>query len=355
MIKLDRYIGGHLLRAFLLVTLVLAPLFTFLDFIQQLNDVGKRDFELADALRYEAALFPRHILDLFPVIALLGTTLALLGLARTQELIAIRAAGISVARAAWAVSQVMIVLIMLAVALEEEFVSPLQQKALQIRHEKLTGSQFTRHSDGLWMHRESRYVNIGEIKDGFVPADIEIFEFDQDQRLELFLRAETADIADPEQWLLKDVILKRRENGKLMTETLAETVWEPYLGPDEIDLLELPSGSLSLLQTRRYVAYLEASGQSTERHMLSLWQKFTLPVASLTLALIGVPFAFGSMRSGSGGKRLILAMVAGVAYLLGNQILSNVAIIYDIRAPLVTMLPTLAILGSAVWLIRRAR
>jgi hypothetical protein len=47
--------------------------------------------------------------------------------------------------------------------------------------------------------------------------------------------------------------------------------------------------------------------------------------------------------------------VAGVAFLLGNQILANVGLIYDLWAPLVTLLPSLLVLGLAFWFLQRAR
>ncbi len=353
MSKLDRYIGAHVLRAFLLVTLVLVPLFSFLDFLQQLDEVGKKDFGLADALAFEAALFPRYILDLLPFIALLGTTLALGGLARGNELIAMRAAGVSVSRVGLSVVQLMVLVVLAAAVLEETFISPTHQEALEARHEKITGSQLTQRGDGLWMQRGRRYVNIGRIKDGFVPTDIQIFEFDEDRRLKFFLRARDADVSDPEQWLLRDVTTKRREDGKLVTQRLKEATWEPYLEPDEIELLELPAVSLSPLQLRRYIAYLDVTGQSTERYLLALWQKLALPVSSLALALIAVPFSFGSMRGAAASKKIILAGVAGIAYLLGIQILANLGLIYDLWAALVTLLPALVVLGASIWLLRR--
>ena len=55
---LDRYIGLALARSALLVMLILLPLFTLLDLVQQLDEIGTGNYGLIDALIYEAFLMP---------------------------------------------------------------------------------------------------------------------------------------------------------------------------------------------------------------------------------------------------------------------------------------------------------
>ena len=66
MMILDRYIGQALVRNTLLVALILLPLFTLLDLIQQLDDIGTGNYGLVDALIYEVFLMPHYLLSLVP-------------------------------------------------------------------------------------------------------------------------------------------------------------------------------------------------------------------------------------------------------------------------------------------------
>ncbi len=47
---LDRYIGLHVLGGYLLVMLILITLFAFIDFVDQLDNLGKGDYRLVDAI-----------------------------------------------------------------------------------------------------------------------------------------------------------------------------------------------------------------------------------------------------------------------------------------------------------------
>jgi Lipopolysaccharide export system permease LptF/LptG len=95
---LDRYLAVSILTSTLLVLGVLLALFSFLQFVEALGDVGKQNYQLADAIRYVLLSVPRQAFEVFPMAALLGTTLGLSALAADAELVAIRAAGVSVLR-----------------------------------------------------------------------------------------------------------------------------------------------------------------------------------------------------------------------------------------------------------------
>ena len=102
---LDRYIGLALARGVLLVILVLLPLLTLLDLVRQLDELGTGNYRLVDALIYELYLMPSYLLGLIPFTALLGTSIALGGLAHSNELTVMRAAGISIQRIGPSASQ----------------------------------------------------------------------------------------------------------------------------------------------------------------------------------------------------------------------------------------------------------
>ena len=90
---IDRYVGRTVLGALVLVLLALLPLFTILDLVQQLDDVGKGDYGFVDALRYELMVLPRRALDLLPFIVLTSTTIGLAVLSHFGETMAMRSCG----------------------------------------------------------------------------------------------------------------------------------------------------------------------------------------------------------------------------------------------------------------------
>ena len=79
-----RILRGYLTRQIVgsvaLVLIGLLMLFSFLDLIQQLEDVAKGRYPLLPALLLAALELPSRLYELFPVAVLIGTMFALLNL-----------------------------------------------------------------------------------------------------------------------------------------------------------------------------------------------------------------------------------------------------------------------------------
>ena len=116
---LQRYIAQAILTSTGLVLLVLLGLYTFMDFITELEEVGKGEYQLADVLAYLALSMPKRIYELLPIAALLGSVLGLGNLASQSELVVMRAAGISIQGINKAVMIVAVGLMLLALFIGE--------------------------------------------------------------------------------------------------------------------------------------------------------------------------------------------------------------------------------------------
>ncbi|MDO8942493.1 MAG: LptF/LptG family permease, partial [Desulfobacterales bacterium] len=67
---IDRYLGRNTIQGVLLVLSVLVVLFSLIELLVQLNDVGKGDFRVADAFGFVALTTPKRVVDLMPLAAL---------------------------------------------------------------------------------------------------------------------------------------------------------------------------------------------------------------------------------------------------------------------------------------------
>src|ERR1700729_681244 len=93
--RLDRYIEGATLRSLVLVASGLTGLFSLLEFVDQLHDVGQGHYRVADAFLYVLLTVPSRLLQLMPVSLLMGSLFALGNLSNDSELIAMQATGLS--------------------------------------------------------------------------------------------------------------------------------------------------------------------------------------------------------------------------------------------------------------------
>ena len=215
---LDRYIGLVLARSILLVALILVPLFTLLDLVQQLDDVGVGNYGMLDALVYEIFLMPGYLLSLMPFVALLGTSVALGSLAHTKELTAMRASGISIVRIGLATLRSGVMYMFGVIIIMEWIAPPLHQQALKRQSLALSGVDVLIEKHGFWIHKGNRFINVRNIYQGNTPADIHVFEFDsENHQLDRYLHADRAESNERKQWLYKDLIIKNYQEGTVKT------------------------------------------------------------------------------------------------------------------------------------------
>ena len=120
---LARYISLRLAFGWLLVFLTITALFSFIELVGQLDDVGKGNYEMKDAFMYVAYTLPGRVVNLAAVSSLLGGIVALGTLANSDELLAMRTCGFSVFRIARVVLSTGGV-IMLGVILLAQFAVP---------------------------------------------------------------------------------------------------------------------------------------------------------------------------------------------------------------------------------------
>ena len=125
---LDRYIAHKLLAGWLLVWLTMSAIFGLLSTIEELDRVTER-YTVMDALQFVLYTLPQRSLELAPVIILLGSILALAALNKHSEIIAIRAAGVSLQRFIRAVAIPSILLVTLLYLGSEYVAAPLYQQA----------------------------------------------------------------------------------------------------------------------------------------------------------------------------------------------------------------------------------
>src|SRR5699024_1485141 len=125
------------------VGLVVAALAVLSRVLGEADNLGEGSYGLATMLAYALLRLPSDLLLILPVIALLGTLLALGAMASARELVVLRSAGVSMARLAGSVSVAGLVLALLTVAITEYLGPAGMQTAEHLRRTALEGQQAT--------------------------------------------------------------------------------------------------------------------------------------------------------------------------------------------------------------------
>ncbi|SFI51229.1 LPS export ABC transporter permease LptG [Nitrosomonas sp. Nm34] len=348
----SRYIAKQIVMAMALATLVLLPLFSFFDLLEQLDDVGKGTYQTRDAFLYVAMLMPRRFIQIAPFIALLGTVGALGKLAINLELVALRVAGLSPARLSIVPVGIGMAFILI-IAVMEQFIAPqLQQSAVALRATAMDKTAELGKGLGIWTRNEHNILRIGEILPGNIAIDIEIMHFNEQNLLATHTHAKFADNLNNELWRLNNVTVRTFTEKNIALTTASTVEWQSFLKAEDISTLTKPPESLSPVELIRHTEFLQETGQKADAYLMAIWRKIGNALMIIAMILLGIPFIFGSVREGLGGK-LTLATVIGVGVYLLDQIIANAGLLLQLNLVLTSILPSLILITLIILWLRR--
>jgi lipopolysaccharide export system permease protein len=350
---LDRHIATSFLKSFLLIFAILVALFSLLEMMSQLDDVGKGNYQIADVLIFIGLTLPRRMLELMPISTLLGSVVALGILADHRELLAMQAGGVSVRRICSSVFATGSILILLTGVLAEMIVPPLDQLARKKRALAISGSGFTLTKQGFWARRGNSYIHVGKTLADGMATNVDVFETDNKGRLEVYTYAREAQIQNGNRWLLKEVTRKTFTNAGIDTRHISDLVLDSFLSTDQVEVLEIPADSLSAADLYRYTRAMRGSGQNSDRYDLALWRKLGVPLTTGAMVLLSLPFVFGSNRRITAGKRIMLGSFVGLVFYFADQVIVNLGLLLSVNPVITAMTPVLLIAGTALWRLRR--
>ncbi len=349
---LDFYIGSSFLKCFFLIIFILAVLFSFLEFLSQLDDVGKGSYRLDNAVIFVIFTLPKRLLDLMPISTLLGGIVALGLLADHNELLAMQVAGISVLRICTAVFATGMLLIVTSGIMAEMVVPNMEQLARKSRAQALSGTGVTLTRHGFWARWENSYIHVEKMLSEGVAAGLDIFEFDTQGRLKVFAHALSANIQNNKEWILHGITQKVITDGVITTKNMAALTLDSFLSADQVSVLELPPYSLSTSDLIRYINALQESGQNADQYSLSLWRKLSIPLTTGAMVLLSLSFVFGATRSISAGRRITMGSFVGIALCFVDQLIMHLGLLLNLNPLVTAMIPVILISGVAFWRLR---
>jgi len=347
---LDRYFAKTVLLHTLVVMGVLLALMTLGNFIGQQDDIGQGSYNVSGAFLVTLLQLPQQAYELLPIGALIGAIMGLGGLARDSELTVVRAAGVSVARIAVSAALAGLVVAAVLWVLGEYFAPPADQYARQYKiFSRYSQLEFT-GSRSAWIRQGSHYINVRRQAAENLFGGVYIYELDDDRRLQLVGRAETATQDDTGRWVLTNVETRLGEDH-VEARMLPSLVTKQGFEADFLGAAVTHPGSLPLGDVYAYKEHLKANDLDASAWEIAFWSRISRLVAAVVVCVFAVPFAFGPLRSAGAGARTVLGILAGVLFVLLTQTLENSGQVYGLNPLLVAWGPTLllsAIAGVAI-------
>lgn len=350
---LTRYISVRLAVGWLLVFLIMTALFSFLELVGQLDDVGEGSYQVKDAFLYVAYTLPGRVISLAAVSSLLGGVIALGTLANSDELLAMRSCGFSVFKIARVVLYAGSV-IMLGVLLLAQFVVPsLEQQAKINRELAISGEGVLLSKGSFWTRDNNRYINVRSSSSGAGLADVSVYEFDEQGKPVKCITSAETEILKNGEWHGRDVRQITFSNTGISDDLRPSMEMGVLLNRKQAEILSITPDMLSLDKLYQYIQLLQQRGQNADQYRLALWQKTTLPLKVGAMMFFSLPFAFGRAREANPGRRVTLGAIVGISYYYFDQALGFTGLLLGLHPAVTTLLPLAIIVLLANWLLFR--
>jgi len=348
--RLQRYIiTTVVVGAFVALAAVLALLTAF-EFIEEAASAGGAITAVALQV---LLLTPQRAYAIFPITTLIGALVGLGALAARHELVAMRAAGMSIGAITRSVLAAGLLLGVVALALGEWVVPPAQRMAQQWRAGADGGAVAGGMKGGFWVRDRSRFMHVERAPGPRVIEGVRIYRV-ADNRLTEVVRAKRGIWSDGA-WELRDVERIRPMEQAVERSQQPSLELDSAITPATLEVVVLEPGSLALTELATYIDYLDSHELDSAQYRLAFWVKVATPLATLTMLLITVPLIFGGLRRVGAGQQIFIGVVIGLAFFLANKLLANAGLVYGLPPVLSALAPTVVVFCAGVWGLSRVR
>jgi len=349
---LDAYIGRIIASTTFLTLMVFVSVSGIIKFVEQMRAVGRGNYDLAHAALYVLYSVPRDIEVFFPMSALIGGLIGIGMLASNSELVVMQAAGLSRLDIIKSVMKTATLLIFVSMAVGEWLAPAGEATAREIRAQAISGGSLISSKNGVWAKDGDYFVNIGEVLEQGKLKKIQIYRFDEQLKLESWLRAESA-IYQDNVWLLSTVVNTQLSKQKITTTKIEQQKWESSLTPEKLGVVTVTPESLSVRGLIDYLGYLEANEQDPSRYQLAFWRKIMQPITVGVMLLVALSFIFGPLRSVSMGARIMMGVVTGIIFFVCNEVLGSLSLVYQFPPLIGAIAPSIFFISVAWYFISK--
>ncbi len=316
-------ISKYILREFL--GLVLGVLFGILivylcvEFLQKADKLIKFHASIGQVGRYFLYSIPGMITMSLPMATLIAALLSLGNMSRHNEIIAMRAGGVSLARIIAPLIAGGIAVSVFGFINNEIIMPEYSSRANYIRNVEIEKKQqrvmFQQHQ--LWLRGpDNSIANIELVTPSRTEmVGLNIYLLNQDFTLRGRIIADRI-VWEDNAWRLKNSRTYSQENDVVKERRSDGEIFNIVDNPNDLGMIVKKSEEMSYSEMWNYVKRLKTSGYNASQYEVELHNKIAFPLSSLLMILISVPFAIHKVRSGGAGKGFAIAVAIAFFYWL---------------------------------------
>lgn len=319
MITLTRYFFTRSLIHNSLMWLGLAVFIYWMDVIELLRRLDQDSpARFIDVMMMAACKLPFVAEQVLPFAVLFGSMIVLWRLARNQELVVARSAGISAWQFLWPIVASAITLGLLSLLVINPLSSVLlsRYELLESRYIHGQNSLLSLTDAGLWLRQPTHnggYAMVHAMSFNSTTqklSDVMVLDYSASHRFISRMDAREAELADDE-WILRDVWVSqverppvRVEQVVIPTDLTLSTIQDSFAPPQTISIWELP----------QFIITLKEAGFSALRHQLHLLNLLASPLLLIGMVIVAAVSTLRLSKRNQSSHLIIAAVLLGFVF-----------------------------------------
>ena len=353
----DRYITKTLLSYTSVVLLVWLSIYSFFNFLEELNSIGKADYTIFEAIKYVLLQMPELAYKQASPVILLGCVLGMGYLATTNQLVVLRVSGNSILKLTAITIKIALTFIIVILAFGEFFV-PLASEEGEKGRAKALGQSFALQSrEGFWIREGGNYINVINNIDSSSFTDVTIYQVSPSNKIETIITSESADFDGSTTLAMKNanIISINEINNSIEITSKKRNNYNKIVSFDQ-DLIETIKKEPKELTTRKiykHIQFLDDNKQASSIYKVELYKRLIKPVTLVAMILLAMLFIFGSNRDVSLGRKIFFGITLGLSFEMLSRVGSALSLSINLSPLMSAVLPTLVIIVLAIVLLSR--
>ena len=322
---LDRYILSSVIGIFLSCVFIFLFIYVIIDILSQLEDLLKYSVSIALLLQYYLTNLPVMLVRVVPFACLLSTLYVFSKLNHTNEIIAMRTAGLSVPQ----ISRNVIVLSVIAslfifwindrispyaLAINQKIRTRMEENKKQVKTKK---EEIINYLAMYGLRNRLFFIDKFNVSTKTMEG-ITILEHDENQNLAKKIVANKGTYEDNLWKFYHSITYSFDLNGQVIGEPVymeEEIMSIPETPQDFITQRQKPE-LMTSAELENYIWKLSKSGATSviRNFKVDLYQRFTSPFMCIIMTLVGIPFALRMRRRATGLSSIGLSLMVGFLY-----------------------------------------
>jgi len=347
----DRYIANTLLTYSIVVLLVWLSIYSFFNFLAELNTVGTVNYTILEAFKYIVLQLPEVAYDQVSPVILLGCVLGMGHLATTGQLIILRASGISILKITWLTLKNAIIFLIFLTLIGELVAPTLITYAEHERSNALGQNSLSNSQDGFWIRDGDNFINVENNVDGSLFNEITVIEVNKSNKIQRVVESKSA-IFDGQNINMDSTNIFSINSTNLFDDIAFKerNLYKKRVAFDQdlIDSLEKEPKDLTTFTILKQIQFLTDNKLRAEVFEVELYKRLVKPINLVAMILLAMLFIFGSIRDASLGRKIFFGVAIGLSFELISRIGGALALTLNFSPLLSTFVPAIVIMIIAI-------